>query len=125
MRVLVYGGRDYADKALIERTLDAALRKHPGLVVISGGAREWCAAGKLFVGADWLAMEWARDRGVWCYQLGANWSEGCNAGPKRNGRMLAEGSPQAAIEFPGGAGTKNMRDRLLAAGITPWSPADG
>lgn len=115
MKVLVFGGRDYADRARVWGALDAIRRKHPGLVVISGGARTRTDDG--YVGADWFALEWARKYGVWCYLLGAAWDDGRSAGPGRNARMLREGQPNAAVEFPGGTGTANMRALLDQAGV--------
>lgn len=53
-RVLVCGGRDFADRGALHLALD---RLHASLgfsVVIAGGAR----------GADTLAAEWAGERGI-------------------------------------------------------------
>jgi predicted Rossmann-fold nucleotide-binding protein len=35
----------------------------------------------------------------------------------RNEQMLKEGKPDAAVVFPGGAGTRDMLHRLIAARI--------
>lgn len=110
MRVLVCGGRDFQDADDLEASLDAFHEgaRGPIELLIHGGAR----------GADSLAGEWARSRGVACIVYEANWtSQGRSAGPIRNKRMLDEGMPDVVIAFPGARGTANMmrqaRDRGL------------
>lgn len=62
-----------------------------------------------------MAAEWARARNVpqepypVDYALDGPWP---SAGPRRNYRMLKHSRPTSAVVFPGGKGTKNMRDRL-------------
>lgn len=101
MRILVCGGRDFLNADHLERSLDAVHGGPSGPVdcLIHGGAR----------GADTLAGEWARRRGIDCTVYDANWDvEGRAAGPIRNKRMLDEGIPDLIIAFPGGRGTANM-----------------
>jgi hypothetical protein len=104
----VCGGRDFVDASSLEAFLDAFHigPRRPIELVIHGGAQ----------GADTMAGEWAQGRGIACTALAANWAtEGREAGPIRNKRMLDEGAPDLVIAFPGGRGTANMtgqaRDR--------------
>jgi len=101
MRILVCGGREYFDVDVLERSLDAIHLGSRGPIesVIHGGAR----------GADTMAGEWARRRGISYTVYEANWElEDRAAGPIRNKRMLDEGTPDLIIAFPGGRGTANM-----------------
>jgi UDP-N-acetylmuramoylalanine-D-glutamate ligase len=114
MRVLVCGGRDFADRSLMARTLsrfkprvptDDDLAEH---ILILGGAK----------GADALAEEWADVFGVRKRIYPADWeAHGKAAGPIRNQRMLDEGKPDLVVAFPGGRGTADMVRRAKAAGV--------
>jgi hypothetical protein len=118
VRVLVYGGRDYADKGAVFAALDCTLRKAPDMIVICGHDTE----SDKFQGADQLAYEWAKDRGVPVATHPARWSQyGRSAGPKRNRRQM-DMMPTGAIEFPGGRGTGDMREVLEDAGVVIWRP---
>lgn len=98
-RVLVCGGRDYADRETLRRVLDAHLDLFGPFVLIHGAAR----------GADTLAGEWAASRGVEFEAYPADWDRfGRRAGPERNRRMLHQGKPTVVVAFPGGAGTAHM-----------------
>lgn len=87
------------------------LRPHISFV-IEGGA----------LGADRIAREWAKTRGVPFHTENAEWDKyrqpsGKNpAGPIRNAKMLTLG-PQVVIAFPGGTGTSNMLSQARAKGI--------
>lgn len=106
MRVLVCGGRDYADRSGLYAALDALDPKPT--TIISGMAS----------GADQLAWYWARSRNVPVLEFPANWREhGKAAGPLRNERMLTEGRPDMVMAFPGGRGTADMKRRAKKAGI--------
>jgi hypothetical protein len=94
IRLLVTGSRTYTDRARLERVLDAIHRKHPIEVLIHGA----CHLG----GADTLADEWAKDRGVpvkACPVIAGDgpWPE---AGPRRNHRMLVNERPTHCVAFP-------------------------
>lgn len=107
-RVLVCGGRDYADVDTLYRVLDASHKAKPIGVVISGMAR----------GADSMAAAWADERGIQVAPFPADWkANGKAAGPLRNQQMLDEGKPDIVIAFPGGAGTKDMARRARKAGL--------
>ena len=89
--------------------LDSALAHYGDIKIIAGGAR----------GADSLAVEWAKSRGIPFQEFPANWSlHGRKAaGPKRNQQMLDENNIFLVIAFPGGSGTADMVARAQKAGI--------
>ena len=103
-RVLVCGGRDYADRDRVFAELDAL---QPIRMVIHGNAR----------GADALAHEWCLSRRVQAAPCPAKWSKyGKRAGPMRNEAMLGH-SPDLVLAFPGGRGTADMVSRARKAGV--------
>jgi hypothetical protein len=113
-RVLVCGGRDYADWDAAFAALDRADRKRRITVVIHGAYR----------GADTLADAWGKQRMREVLPFPADWSAfGPKAGPLRNQRILEAGRPHAVIALPGGGGTADMVRRALAAGLPVWEPA--
>jgi hypothetical protein len=108
MNLLVCGGREYKDREQLFAVLDS-YRIFPRLTIIHGDAR----------GADRLAGEWARERGVPVRAFPADWNQhGKNAGPIRNAQMIREGQPDAVVAFPGGRGTDDMVRQASRAGIT-------
>ncbi len=93
MRVVVTGGRDYADRHHVFRVLDEL-----GPTELAHG----CARG-----ADAFANEWAVLRGVPCHPYPADWATyGRAAGMRRNVDMLEGFNPDIVVAFPGGPGTK-------------------
>ena len=108
MRVLVCGGRNYADADTMARTLDALHAQTPITVLIYGMAR----------GADDLAKMWATARGIKRLGYPAQWEKhGQAAGPIRNREMLEKGKPEFVVAFPGGKGTTNMVNIARKAGV--------
>ncbi len=104
MRVIVCGGRDYADKEAITAELSLL---SPGTVVVHGGAR----------GADAIAGEVAKALGLPVEAHPADWQRwGRGAGPRRNAEMLALGA-DLVLAFPGGRGTEDMVRRARAVGV--------
>lgn len=115
MRVLVCGGRDYADRAYLWSILDG-LGPPEVSVIMSGMAR----------GADTLAAQWATRFGFPLLKFPANWErDGKAAGPIRNQRMLDEGKPDVVVAFPGGRGTADMVRRAEKAGVRVIRPTTG
>lgn len=123
-RILVCGGRDFADDRRLRLVLDQFVRRYGPVLVIHGAAR----------GADTLADRWARDRGFKAIPFPARWHDlsqpgrrirrdragrdyDANAGLRRNVQMLNEGKPDIVIAFPGGAGTAHMVDRAKHQGF--------
>lgn len=107
MRVLVCGGRDYADQPKVFDELARLHADKPITLLIEGGAR----------GADFLAAQWAHLNGVPRESYPADWSKGRAAGPIRNKRMLDEGKPDLVVAFPGGRGTANMIEQARRANV--------
>lgn len=98
-RVLVCGGRKFRDTALLIGTLDSYHHLYTFTLLIEGGA----------LGADRLAREWAKLRGVPIKTYEADWDTyGDAAGRIRNRLMLVDGKPDLVIAFKGGPGTNNM-----------------
>jgi hypothetical protein len=109
MRVLVCGGRDFDDKAVVWAELNAIHEEQDRIThLFHGNAR----------GADTLASEWGRSApGVIVCACPANWKKyGKRAGPIRNQHMLGQ-SPDLVLAFPGGRGTADMVRRAKEAGV--------
>jgi hypothetical protein len=107
VRVLVCGGRDFTDWALLKDTLDG-LEPMQASVIIHGAAR----------GADTLASCWGKLRKVPVWAFQADWEKhGHAAGPFRNAQMIAEGLPDLVVAFPGGRGTADMVRQARGAGV--------
>ena len=104
MRVLVCGGRDFDDMAMVERVLGEVEITE----LIEGGAK----------GADTLARTWAKDNEIPVRTFKADWGRyRKGAGPIRNRQMIDEGKPDLVVAFPGGSGTANMIGLARAAGL--------
>jgi hypothetical protein len=108
LRVLVCGGRGFADGPTVYRVLDA-LRAGPGIaLLIEGGSR----------GTDDLAHGWAKQQpDVPTKRYFAQWALGRRAGPMRNAWMLEDGRPDLVVAFPGGKGTADMIAKARAANV--------
>jgi len=108
MRVLVCGGRNFDDQALLEAVLDRLHKVHAFAVLIEGDAR----------GADRMAGAWADAQGIARATFAADWEMlGAKAGPIRNQQMLDEGRPDLVVAFPGASGTDHMKRIARKAGI--------
>jgi hypothetical protein len=107
-RVIVCGGRDFADERFVREVLDDYDAEHGIARLAHGGA----------TGADSLAGAWARDNHLVPKVYRANWlRDGRAAGPIRNQQMLDAETPDVVIAFPGGAGTADMKRRARKAGV--------
>lgn len=104
MKILICGGRDYSNKEFLYLFLDDLIKSQynndsKNITLIHGAAR----------GADNLADEWAKERGIKSVAYPANWNlHGKKAGPIRNYEMLKTEKPDLIIAFPGGRGTEHM-----------------
>lgn len=108
MRLLVCGGRSYADALTLFRALDEIHKSRPIALLINGGAK----------GADELARDWARSERIAIETWEAEWGKyNERAGPFRNACMLTFGRPDMVVAFHGGRGTADMIRRALAANI--------
>lgn len=106
MRVLVCGGRDYQNRAEVDRVFGC----------LAGGI-DLVIHGNAF-GADTLVDEWCRAHDIQRAVFPANWTKyGKAAGPIRNQQMIDEGKPTICIAFPGGRGTLDMVERAHKANI--------
>lgn len=104
MRILVCGGRNYANEAEMAKQMAFLTPKD---IVIQGGAR----------GADHLASTYCWANGIHCAEVKALWGLlGRSAGPERNAAMLML-QPDRLIAFPGGRGTASMIAKARAAVI--------
>ena len=108
-RVIVAGGRDFANYALLERTLDRILQPLEGVEIVSGRAR----------GADQLGEIYARKHGIRIHQFPADWERLDKlAGFVRNKQMAEFAAPYGRlIAFPGGRGTAHMVKTAHAFGL--------
>lgn len=110
-RVLICGGRDYADELSIHSALLSVLKSSPIEVVIHGAAR----------GADTLAAKVAAALSIPTLRFPADWERyGRAAGAIRNARMLVEGKPTLVLAFPTrkSRGTWDMVSRARRVGIS-------
>ena len=77
-KVIVVGGRDFADYALLQSTLQHLLSKKTEVEIVSGVAR----------GADSLAIQFAYQHNIPVKKFPTNWNlHGKSAGYKRNIQM--------------------------------------
>ena len=85
-RIIITGSRKYEWKHRVWAYLDSMLAYHPDLLVATGG----CISG-----ADWMAFQWARAKGLDVEVNEADWEdEGPSAGPIRNSAMVNAGAEQ-------------------------------
>ena len=107
-RVIVCGGREYANRDFLFAVLDEAHAANPFEALIHGNAK----------GADQLADDWAAARSIKTLTFTPLWEEhGKAAGPIRNQEMLDKGNPHMVIAFPGGRGTADMVKRAETKGV--------
>lgn len=106
--ILVCGGRDYGNQAMLFGVLDMIAEHERVDTIIQGGAD----------GADRLARIWCQNRFCRMLNYPADWrTHGKAAGPIRNQQMIDHGKPDLVLAFPGGRGTADMVRRAKAAGI--------
>lgn len=100
--VIVTGGRDYDDFAMVADVLEALSPER----IVQGGA----------LGADQNARRWAEASGVECVTVEADWDKhGKAAGPIRNREMLERfRGDSLLVAFPGGKGTENCVKTAVA-----------
>ncbi len=107
MKLLVCGGRHYADEDCVDTWLTAVHAARHIDLLIEGGAS----------GADTLARTWAQRKGIHVATVDALWPiYGKRAGPIRNAAMLIL-RPDAVIAFPGNNGTADMLQQARRAGV--------
>lgn len=106
--VIVCGGRDFTDRAWLNKVLDGLYADRPHWrCLVHGGA----------TGADIMAEEWAVSRGLNTHCVHASWKAyGRAAGPLRNQLMLDTYPLALVVAFPGGRGTLDMMSRAKQQG---------
>lgn len=119
--ILVCGGREYDDEDRLYSVLDKVYAKVGEMRIVTGAQRKWSHEKRKFVGADYLAEEWAKSREIEYMGFPAKWkSLFKKAGYERNTRMRREAMPSGCIAFVGGAGTRMMCGIMVESGIEPW-----
>lgn len=114
-RVIVCGGRSYADAGRVNQVLDELHAAQPIGTLIEGGAG-WVRDGVAF-GADRLGRCWGNRHASSVITVIASWKQdGRAAGPMRNARMLKL-KPDLVVAFPGGRGTADMIRQARRAGV--------
>lgn len=103
MKILVTGGREFADERAVDRIFREISGKH---TLIHGAGR----------GADRLAARIAKALGWEVIPFPADWRRGRSAGPERN-QKLVDQKPDVVLAFPGGDGTADCVRRARKAGI--------
>lgn len=122
MRVLVCGGREYANYEELCRVLDKLHAEHGFTLLVHGDAgaykQGYRSRPTAYKGADALAGRWAEERGIQQVKFPANWNGQDNAaGMIRNQLMLDIVPPDLCVGFPGGVGTNAMMFRAHKAGV--------
>lgn len=111
MRVLVTGGRDFNLPDEVHRILFGIHSMAPIHKIGHGDAE----------GADTLCKLWALSMGIEPVPFPvekAKWDlYGSRAGNMRNSQMLREFAPHMSVSFPGGPGTADMTEKLIADGL--------
>ena len=115
VRIIVCGGRDYADRARVFEVLDH--------ILLTRGISE-VIQGECPTGADRWAREWALNRDVPLTRCRAEWENyGKRAGPIRNRHMLTL-KPDGVVAFDtGGRGTLDMITAAQEAGVPVYRPS--
>ena len=109
-KLIVAGGRDFADYAKLELVL-FALNSYAladkNISIVSGMAK----------GADQMAYHFAKENQIKCYAYPANWDKyGKSAGYVRNAEMAKESDGLLAFWDGVSKGTKNMIETMQKAG---------
>ena len=115
VRIIVCGGRDYADRAFVFQVLDKIHTLRGICEVIQGECP---------TGADRWAREWAVNMGKTLTRCRAEWEKyGKRAGPIRNRQML-ELKPDGVVAFDtGGPGTRDMISAAQEACVPVYRPS--
>lgn len=107
-KLMVTGGRDYANQIQCWTALDKLHQLHEIDIIIHGDAE----------GADKMADAWARVKGIQRAVCPACWAhfDPSVAGHRRN-RFMLELGPHLVVAFPGGAGTANAVTQAQHRGV--------
>lgn len=109
MKVIIAGGRDFNDYALLRMKCDAILAYAKSVTVICGEAK----------GADTLGKKFAKARNYKVESYPANWNlNGKGAGPIRNEQMAKAATHLIAFWDGQSRGTADMIQRATTHGLT-------
>jgi len=101
MKVIVAGGRNFNDYALMTERLNYLLSNQSEIIIVSGLAK----------GADSLALRYAKEKGYPVISCPANWDKyGKSAGYRRNEEMANIADALVAFWDGQSRGTKHMID---------------
>lgn len=119
-KVLICGGRNFDDKALMAETCYQFI--YPGDTLIHGDAPGADRLAAKCAGNQYqMAQFMAGDKAKWTITIEpypAEWLKyGHRAGPIRNQQMIDEGKPDLVVAMAGGRGTNDMVQRAEKAGI--------
>lgn len=99
MKIIIAGGRDFNNYALLCRKLDVILSRQKDIEIVCGEAR----------GADSLGRRYAEERGYTVLSYPANWEKyGRSAGYRRNEEMAQVADALVAFWDGTSKGTQNM-----------------
>lgn len=106
-KLIVAGGRDFADKALFLKTMQQVEQdlSEYSVSLVSGMAK----------GADMMAYQFARQEGITCHEFPADWNKyGKAAGFRRNQEMGIFSDGLVAFWDGKSHGTKHMIETMKA-----------
>jgi len=122
-RIIVCGGRNYCNHAVIRTAIEALWRKHGPFTLVHGdckGADRTAASVALDFNDQLFSESGSDDHSIIIEEHPADWGEhGKSAGFIRNRRMASLGA-DGCVAFPGGRGTANMVATARAHGIPVW-----
>jgi uncharacterized phage-like protein YoqJ len=117
MRIAVVGSREFANLALVKRTLDDLKARGTPFTLVSGGAE----------GVDSAAKEWADTNGVECLVHAVSpeeWAKDDNAGIKRNAKIVDDSEAMLAFWDGESGGTldsiKRAKNRKGYGKVLVW-----
>lgn len=122
-RIIVCGGRDYENEAVIARAIRLLFEKHGPFVLVNGGCSGADRTAHYL--AEKLNEEMFRHTGGWDESITfevhpADWgAHGKAAGPIRNRKMASLGAV-GCVAFPGRRGTADMVRAAKEHGIPVW-----
>jgi hypothetical protein len=111
-RIIVAGGRDFDDYALMKKSLDEIIKNYEDVEIVSGHAK----------GADLLGERYAGENGIPCAVFPADWKKHpIRAGFMRNSQMIdyaLEETPAVVAFWDGEShGTKDTIDKAKGLNI--------
>ncbi len=114
LTVVVVGGRELRSQRSVWQALDRAHRHKSIAVLVHGGTP----------GAEELAADWARDKGIRVIACPADWARDQEtAALKRHKRMIEEFDPDGVIILPGAVFGDDLAARAGAARVPVWRPS--